>query len=167
MKKIIYLLLCFLATNVAFSQSGTIKVNNVANVNTHSARLDKTIKAYSVRIFFDNSQDARSGSEKAKKKFKELYPDTYVFDEYTAPYFKVTAGKFLTHEEAIILWGNILSEFPNAFVVNNYLPLSEFTNSKVLKEQIDYSRYEEIGNTPVVPDDDDDDDNDVNVDCLQ
>lgn len=150
MKKILYILfLCALASNFAFAQNGTVKINNVASINTHTPNLDKVIKAYSVRIFFDNSQDARSGSEKAKKLFERLYPDTYVFDEYTAPYFKVTAGKFLTHEEAIILWGNILNDFPNAFVVTNYLPIEEFTNSTVLTGKVNLSQYEVIGNSAI------------------
>ncbi|MFI3263057.1 MAG: hypothetical protein R3Y26_09145 [Rikenellaceae bacterium] len=159
MKKLISLLFIFsIATVAVYAQKGNITINNAAEVQTHSPRLDKTIKAYSVRIFFDNSQNARKGSEEAKKLFKKLYPDTYILDEYTAPYFKVTAGKFLTHEEAIILWGNILSDFPNAFVVNNYLPIEEFTNSSVLRDKFNAAAYEEVGNTPIVTDDDDNND---------
>lgn len=135
MKRLLFTLSVFSLSLMVFAQEGVVQINNHAGVVTESPRLEQTVKGYSVRIFFDNSQDARNGSAQAKAKFSQIYPDTYVHDEYNAPYFKVTAGNFLTHEEAIILWGNILNVFPTAFVVGNNIPYREFVNSKTLAPQ--------------------------------
>lgn len=114
------------------SQGAKVTIINPSNITTNRGKSDATIRAYRIRIYFDNSQNARSGSEETVMKFKELYPSTPTFTEYTAPYFKVTAGNFLTREEAIILWGKIINIFPNAFVVGETIPLSEFTACSVL-----------------------------------
>ena len=84
------------------------------------------IRGYRVRIYFDNGQSARAESEAAQKRFAEMFPDIPTYIDYTAPYFKVTAGDFLTREEAIILWGRVLESFPTAFVVSENFPVQVF-----------------------------------------
>lgn len=142
------------------TQIGKVVINNHAKIKTQVPDNRKTIRGYCVRIFFDNSQNARNESQKAMDKFKKMYPETFVQNEYTAPYFKVTAGNFLTHEEAIVLWANISREFPSSFVVSKSNLLNKFTTSKVLKsisteeieeiEEIDGDNTEQTGTEVVV-----------------
>lgn len=120
----------------ANEKGARVNVENISSVKTETGRLDNAIKAYRVRIFFDNSQDARAGSTAAKTQFESMYPNTPTFVDYTAPYFKVTVGNFLTREEAIILLGKISGVFTNAFVVTENIPLKEFTSCNVLNEVV-------------------------------
>ncbi len=78
---------------------------------------EEKFRGYRVRIFFDNSQSARTSAENILTRFKELYPDTPAYMVYENPYFKVTVGNCLSFEEAIILWGRIKGDFDRAFVV--------------------------------------------------
>lgn len=81
------------------------------------------LHGYRVRIFFDNSQSARSLADSTLSRFKELYPETPAYMVYENPYFKVTVGNCLSLEEAIILWGRIKGDFDRAFVVREEFPI--------------------------------------------
>lgn len=151
MNKFVLIAVLTLFTSYLYGQNGDV-VSSLAVKNQKGASVSVTapsglikenklsqakVKGYRVRIYFDNSQDARDGSAEAKMEFEKLYPDTPTFVEYAAPYFKVTAGNFLSREEAVVLWGNVLSLYPNAFVVTESIPLSEFTNGVVLSDALD------------------------------
>lgn len=82
------------------------------------------IRGYRIRIFFDNSQNARSLAESTRSRFREIYPDIPAYINYESPYFKVAVGNCITSEEAIILWGRIKDAFDRAFVIREDIPLS-------------------------------------------
>lgn len=82
------------------------------------------IRGYRVRIFFDNSQNARSLAQSTLSRFREIYPDIPAYINYESPYFKVAVGNCITSEEAIILWGRIKDAFDRAFVIREDIPLS-------------------------------------------
>lgn len=89
----------------------------------HNVANDK-IRGYRVRIFFDNSQHARSSAESALSRFKEFYPDVPAYMNYENPYFKVTVGNCISAEEAITLWGKVKNNFDRAFVVRETVQIS-------------------------------------------
>lgn len=89
------------------------------------------IRGYRVRIFSDNSQNARSAGQNALSRFRELYPGIPADMTYDTPYFKVTVGNCLTAEEATILWGKIKDAFDRAFVAREEIPLSSFKDEPV------------------------------------
>ena len=79
-----------------------------------------------VRIFFDNSQNARARASAVVSRFKDLYPDIPVYVGYKSPSWKVTVGNCLTPEEVIILQGRIQRDFDIAFLVKEEITLSAF-----------------------------------------
>lgn len=87
------------------------------------------IRGYRVRIFFDNSQSARTQAQQTMAKFKEIYPSIPVYMDYDDPYFKVTVGNCITYEEAVILCGKIRDSFELAFPIRVEIPLSVFARS--------------------------------------
>lgn len=95
----------------------------VASASPRSARL--RFKGWRVCIFSDNGQDAREGAREAKSAFRELFPQTNVYDAYDTPYFKVTVGDCLTEEEAIILLERVKPRFPKAFIKQEQLSLAD------------------------------------------
>ena len=70
-----------------------------------------------MRIFFDNSQSARTESEATLKAFEAGHHDISAYRSYVNPYFKVTVGDFRTKSEAMQLLQKIKWEFPAAFIV--------------------------------------------------
>lgn len=72
-------------------------------VRTIEQRTKKTkVNGYTILILSDNSHTARENANKAKETFEENFPETKVKMFYESPSFYVTAGSYLTKEEAII-----------------------------------------------------------------
>ena len=87
-------------------------------MNRHfSDNSGRQISGYRVRIFFDNSQSARTESEATLKAFEAGHHDISAYRSYVNPYFKVTVGDFRTKSEAMQLLQKIKWEFPAAFIV--------------------------------------------------
>lgn len=82
-----------------------------------AANRNKNLSGYRVRIYFDNSQDARGASESAMGRFMALHPGIAAYRSFQNPFFRVTVGDFRTKSEAMRLLRSIKGEFPSAFVV--------------------------------------------------
>ena len=63
---------------------------------------------------------------KAKETFEENFPETKVEMYYESPSFYVTAGRYLTKEEAIIELWRFRSVFPKAITQSREMDISEF-----------------------------------------
>ena len=101
---------------------GEVKVHqsqSIANaLQSHiNGNRNRKLSGYRVRIFFDNSQNARSTSELTVKKFSYSHPGVPVYRTYQNPFFKVVAGDFRTRSEAIEFLQKIKGAYPGAFVV--------------------------------------------------
>lgn len=72
---------------------------------------------YRLRIYFDNTQEARSISQSIADTFAHYYPDIPVYRIYTAPYFKVTVGDFRTKSDAMRFLEAIRPKYPAVFLV--------------------------------------------------
>lgn len=72
---------------------------------------------YRVRIYFDNTRDARKSSEETERRFMLEHPGITAYRSYQNPFFKVTVGDFRTKSEAMALLNSIKSEYPAAFIV--------------------------------------------------
>ena len=110
---------------------GRVTINQPASIasamNSHKiANLDKTISGYRVRIFFDNSRNARTQSEQVALSFTSLYPNVQVYRGYENPYFKVTVGNFRTTADATKFLGQIKGQFPSGFIVKENIDYPSF-----------------------------------------
>ena len=72
---------------------------------------------YRIRIFFNNSRDARNVSETIANTFTANFPDIPVYRIYSAPYFKVTVGDFKTKSDAMRFMEMIRPQYPAVFLV--------------------------------------------------
>lgn len=77
-------------------------------------------QGYRLRIYFDNSQDARAVSERIVDTFKVHYPEVPVFRIYDNPYFKVTVGEFRSKSDAMRFLEAIRPEYPAVFLVKEF-----------------------------------------------
>ena len=116
-------------SRIQITEHGTA-ASAVSSMQTNQSGVK--IRGYRVRIFSDNSQNARSAGQNALSRFRELYPGIPADMTYDTPYFKVTVGNCLTAEEATILWGKINDAFDRAFVAREEIPLSSFKESQSL-----------------------------------
>lgn len=95
-----------------------------------ASRKPSSVNGYRIRIFFDNSQTARTSASSTRARFEEMFPNIPVYLNYENPYFKVSVGNCLTIDEAIILWGQVKGAFDKAFVMREEIQLSALTKEK-------------------------------------
>lgn len=105
-------LMCFLGDAVMMSDS--LEVAMDMQVDRNKAR---KAQGYRVRIYFDNSQDARMISEQIVDTFSVRHPGVPVYRSYDNPYFKVTVGEFRSKSDAMRFMEAIRREYPTVFLV--------------------------------------------------
>ena len=106
--------------------SGTVNIEQSSAVRAafsrHVARnSSRKITGYRVRIFFDNSQNARQRSESVAGAFASAYPGISIYRTYVSPYFKVTVGDFRSRDEAQLFAERLKGWFPSAFLVKEHI----------------------------------------------
>lgn len=77
---------------------------------------EKRHEGWRITLFVNNGQNARAEAEEVVRSFEESFPDQSVDMFYDNPYFKVTAGRCATSEEAIMLLERVRAKFPKAFL---------------------------------------------------
>ena len=86
------------------------------------------VNGYTILILSDNSETARENANKAKETFEENFPETKVKMYYESPSFYVSAGHYLTKEEAIIEMMRFRSVFPKAIAQSREMDITDFIN---------------------------------------
>lgn len=82
---------------------------------------------YRIRIFFDNSQNARGASSALLYRFKTRHPGVSAYRTFDSPNFKVTVGDYRTKSEALAALKMLQSEFPSAFIVQENFKYPAFS----------------------------------------
>jgi hypothetical protein len=105
-------------SHIILRQSTTIKelLNNYVARNSY-----KKMQGFRVRIFFDNSQNARQRALEVETDFKTQYPDTPTYYTYQNLYFKVAVGDFRTKSEAMHFLRTISAQYPGAFIIKDFI----------------------------------------------
>jgi len=85
--------------------------NYIANASYRS------IPGFRIRIFFNNTQQARVRSEELENSFSQQHPGIRVYRTYDNPYFKVTVGDLRTKSDAVKMLKILEREYPSAFIV--------------------------------------------------
>lgn len=86
---------------------------------------DRKLSGYRVRIFFDNSQDARARSEEIAREFAASHPSVKVYRSHISPYFKVTVGDFRSKIEATAFAKSISDRYTSVFLVKENIQYPE------------------------------------------
>ncbi|MDR3235867.1 MAG: SPOR domain-containing protein [Prevotellaceae bacterium] len=103
-------------SRITIKQSTAIKEQFNRYVLKNESRYKK-LRGFRVRIFFDNSQNARQRSMSVKSNFQELYPDVPAYLVYENLYFKVTVGDFRTKSDALRFLQAIQQNYSGAFII--------------------------------------------------
>ena len=90
-----------------------------------SANASKKVSGYRIRVYYENSQNARNRSESIARSISGTYPGIGVYRTFESPNFKVCVGDFRTKDEALKLYHALKSSYPTAII---------------LKETINYPR---------------------------
>ena len=84
------------------------------------------VSGYTILLLSDNSHQAREKAVEARDLFLNTFPNIEVDMYYESPSFYVTAGRYLTKEEAIIELWRFRSIFPKAITQSREMDISDF-----------------------------------------
>lgn len=96
----------------------------------------RPMTGYRIRIFFDNSQNARKNSGGALGTFVSLFQGIPAYRSYVNPYFKVTVGDYRTKAEAMSNLVKIKKSFPSAFIVKEKINYPQI-GSQLMRTVVD------------------------------
>lgn len=84
------------------------------------------VSGYTILLLSDNSHEAREKAVEARDLFRDTFPDIEVEMYYESPSFYVTAGHYLTKEEAIIELWRFRTLFPKAITQSRTMDIIDF-----------------------------------------
>jgi len=81
------------------------------------------IEGYRIQIYFDSGADSKKRALEASSAFQGKFPGTAVYLSFQSPNYKVRVGDFRTRLDAIRFLHGIMSDYPNAFIINDRISL--------------------------------------------
>lgn len=113
----------FLSSNSAAGSSKvrvhqTDAVRNMVEAQI-SANRTRKMSGWRIRIFFDNSQNARNASAGAEGTFHSRFPGVKSYRTYEDPFFKVLVGDFRDRSEAMEFLLKLKGMWPSACIVKS------------------------------------------------
>ncbi len=116
----LFLVFLFLGSvQLSYAQVSIVQSQDVVDlVAAHKAlnKSKKNISGWSVQLL---ASSERAKVTELKGVFLNTYPNIKVDWDYSAPYYKLKAGAYLTKMEASRLLYQIKNQFPDAYVVRN------------------------------------------------
>ncbi len=82
---------------------------------------EKQIPGYRIRVFLDNSPQARGRSESITASLKALYPQHQVYRSFESPNYKVLIGDFRSKDEALGLFNALKGSYPTAYIIKDVI----------------------------------------------
>jgi hypothetical protein len=80
------------------------------------------MEGFRIQIYSSSNRNAREESNKAMAEFISKFPEIKAYSLYADPgYFKIRAGDFRTKTEAMRLYLFVSKEFPNAYLVPDFI----------------------------------------------
>lgn len=107
-------IMSLVGSKVTVKQSSPVR-NALDNyIRTNSG---KKIQGYRIRVFYDNSPQARTRSEGIAAYLRSQYPENGVYRTFEAPNYKVTVGDFRSKEEALKIYMALKGIYPTAYII--------------------------------------------------
>ena len=103
-----------MSSGIQISQPPALRVALSGYVRGNSG---KKITGYRIRVFYDNSPQARSRSEKVASSIRNQYPGVGVYRTFDSPNFKVAVGDFRTKDDALKVYVALKSSYPTALII--------------------------------------------------
>lgn len=127
MKKIYKLafLMMLLSPLFAFTQTGNVKIIADSRLDSLIVRhvsfnkANTQVNGWRVQIFFESGNNSKSACYKSRDRFLELFPLTGSYITFTEPYYKLRVGDFRSRLDAEAFLQEVITTFPNAYIVQD------------------------------------------------
>lgn len=107
-------IMSLVGSKVNVSQSSAVRnaLNNYIRSNS-----GKKIQGYRIRVYYDNTPQARTRSESIAAYVRTQFPENGVYRTFEAPNYKVTVGDFRSKEEALKIYMTLKGIYPTAYII--------------------------------------------------
>lgn len=107
-------IMSLVGSKVNVSQSSAVRnaLNNYIRSNN-----GKKIQGYRIRVYYDNTPQARTRSESIAAYVRTQFPENGVYRTFEAPNYKVTVGDFRSKEEALKIYMTLKGIYPTAYII--------------------------------------------------
>lgn len=95
------------------------KITELINFHLESNKRSETMEGFRIQIYSGSSKKAKGESMAAKSLLLSNFPNTAVYLEYKAPFWRVRAGDFRSKNEAMELNNRLKSLFPDCYPVKD------------------------------------------------
>lgn len=106
-------ILSVMGSGVEIRQSEAVKTALNRYVQENAG---KAISGYRIRVFYDNSPQARVQSESIEKLLKQQL-SVAVYRSFESPNYKVTVGDFRSKDEALRVYNALKGTYPTAYII--------------------------------------------------
>ena len=109
----------------AFTQTGNVKIIADSRLDTLIVRhvsfnkANTQVNGWRVQIFFESGNNSKSACYKSRDRFLELFPLTGSYITFTEPYYKLRVGDFRSRLDAEAFLQEVITTFPNAYIVQD------------------------------------------------
>ena len=107
-------ILSVIGPGAEINQTSQVREALVHYVNSNAS---KAVQGYRIRVFYDNSPQARVRSESIAAYLRAQYPETGVYRSFESPNNKVTIGDFRTKDEALRIYNALKGTYPTAYII--------------------------------------------------
>lgn len=106
-------ILSVMGSGVEIRQSDAVKtaLNNYVQQNAN-----KSISGYRIRVFYDNSPQARAQSESIERTLRQQL-GVAVYRSFESPNYKVSVGDFRSKDEALRIYNALKGSYPTAYII--------------------------------------------------
>lgn len=113
-----------LGKNIFTLMGSGVKVDQSTEVKQAMAQYvaknaSKPISGYRIRVYYDNSPQARTRSESIEYSLLEQYPGHKVYRSFESPNYKVLIGNFRSKDEALRIYNALKKTYPTAYIIKD------------------------------------------------
>ena len=112
--------------------NGQIKIHQDSRIDTiikkhiEYNRHQNGIEGYRVQVFFDAGNNSLNRATNVAEQFQLLFPGDTAYISFSEPYYKVRVGDFRTRLDAVGYLQQIITDYPNAFVIRDKINFPGF-----------------------------------------
>ena len=107
-------IMTLMGSGIRVSQTPAMRAALAAYIRSNSG---KKIQGYRIRVFYDNTPQARTRSESVAAYLRNQYPEHGVYRSFESPNYKVTVGDFRTKDEALKIYMALKGIYPTAYII--------------------------------------------------
>ena len=107
-------IMTLMGSGIHVSQTPAMRAALAAYISSNSG---KKIQGYRIRVFYDNTPQARTRSESVAAYLRNQYPEHGVYRSFESPNYKVTVGDFRTKDEALKIYMALKGIYPTAYII--------------------------------------------------